>query len=38
MASALHPQTVLATKYAGAPLTDPFGYLLRLRTADNNWY
>ena len=33
MASALHPQTVLATKYAGALLTDPFGYPLRLRTA-----
>jgi DMSO/TMAO reductase YedYZ molybdopterin-dependent catalytic subunit len=33
MASALHPQTILATKYAGAPITDPFGYPLRLRTA-----
>ena len=33
MASALHPQTILATKYAGAVLTDPFGYPLRLRTA-----
>jgi DMSO/TMAO reductase YedYZ molybdopterin-dependent catalytic subunit len=33
MASALHPQTILATKYAGAPLADPFGYPLRLRTA-----
>jgi DMSO/TMAO reductase YedYZ molybdopterin-dependent catalytic subunit len=32
MASALHPQTILATKYAGAPITDPFGYPLRLRT------
>lgn len=33
MASALHPQTILATKYAGEPITDPFGYPLRLRTA-----
>jgi DMSO/TMAO reductase YedYZ molybdopterin-dependent catalytic subunit len=33
MASALHPQTILATKYAGAPIADPFGYPLRLRTA-----
>lgn len=33
MASALHPQSILATKYAGAPITDPFGYPLRLRTA-----
>src|SRR5712675_1768099 len=33
MASALHPQTVLATKYAGQLITDPFGYPLRLRTA-----
>jgi DMSO/TMAO reductase YedYZ molybdopterin-dependent catalytic subunit len=33
MASALHPQTILATKYAGSPITDPFGYPLRLRTA-----
>jgi DMSO/TMAO reductase YedYZ molybdopterin-dependent catalytic subunit len=33
MASALHPQTILATKYAGDPITDPFGYPLRLRTA-----
>jgi hypothetical protein len=32
MASALHPQTILATKYAGEPITDPFGYPLRLRT------
>jgi DMSO/TMAO reductase YedYZ molybdopterin-dependent catalytic subunit len=32
MASALHPQTILATKYAGQLLTDPFGYPLRLRT------
>jgi len=33
MASALHPQTILATKYAGQLITDPFGYPLRLRTA-----
>lgn len=33
MASALHPQTILATKYAGEPITDPFGFPLRLRTA-----
>jgi DMSO/TMAO reductase YedYZ molybdopterin-dependent catalytic subunit len=33
MASALHPQTILATKYAEAPIADPFGYPLRLRTA-----
>jgi DMSO/TMAO reductase YedYZ molybdopterin-dependent catalytic subunit len=32
MASALHPQTILASKYAGALLADPFGYPLRLRT------
>lgn len=33
MATALHPQTMLATKYAREPITDPFGYPLRLRTA-----
>lgn len=33
MASALHPQTILATKYAGEPITAPFGAPLRLRTA-----
>ena len=33
MATALHPQTLLATSYAGAPITDPFGYPLRLRTS-----
>ena len=33
MATALHPQTLLATRYAGAPITDPFGYPLRLRTS-----
>ncbi len=33
MASALHPQTLLATKYAGETLPDPFGFPLRLRAA-----
>jgi DMSO/TMAO reductase YedYZ molybdopterin-dependent catalytic subunit len=33
MASALHSQTILATKYAGEPITDPYGAPLRLRTA-----
>jgi len=33
MPSALHPQTMLATKYAREVLTDPFGFPLRLRTA-----
>jgi DMSO/TMAO reductase YedYZ molybdopterin-dependent catalytic subunit len=33
MACALHPQTILATKYAGDVITDPFGYPLRLRTS-----
>ena len=33
MPSALHAQTMLATKYAGDPLADPFGFPLRLRTA-----
>lgn len=33
MASALHPQTILATHYAGEPITDPFGAPMRLRTA-----
>ena len=32
MASALHPQTILASKYGGALLGDAFGYPLRLRT------
>src|SRR6201997_2524887 len=38
MASALHPQTILATKYAGAPLADPFGYPMRLRTSTKLGY
>ncbi len=33
MATALHPQTLLARKYAGETLADPFGYPLRLRTS-----
>ena len=33
MATALHPQTLLATAYAGQTLADPFGYPLRLRTS-----
>jgi DMSO/TMAO reductase YedYZ molybdopterin-dependent catalytic subunit len=33
MATALHPQTMLATRYAKEYLGDPFGYPLRLRTA-----
>jgi DMSO/TMAO reductase YedYZ molybdopterin-dependent catalytic subunit len=33
MATALHPQTILATKYAGEPIADPYGFPLRLRTA-----
>lgn len=33
MATALHPQTLLATGYGGDTLDDPFGYPLRLRTS-----
>jgi DMSO/TMAO reductase YedYZ molybdopterin-dependent catalytic subunit len=33
MATALHPQTILATKYARESITDPFGFPLRLRTS-----
>ena len=33
MPTALHRQTILATKYAKEPITDPFGFPLRLRTA-----
>ncbi len=33
MATALHPQTLLATRYARDDLADPFGYPLRLRTS-----
>lgn len=33
MQTALHAQTILATKYAKETVADPFGYPLRLRTA-----
>ena len=38
MATALHPQTLLATKYGGETLADPFGYPVRLRTATKLGY
>ena len=38
MATALHPQTLLATRYAGETLADPFGYPLRLRMATKLGY
>src|ERR1700744_740857 len=38
MATALHPQTILATKYAGDHLADPFGYPMRLRTSTKLGY
>jgi DMSO/TMAO reductase YedYZ molybdopterin-dependent catalytic subunit len=38
MPTALHPQTILATKYAGEAITDPFGYPLRLRTSTKLGY
>ncbi len=38
MACALHPQTILATKYAGEIIADPFGYPLRLRTSTKLGY
>jgi DMSO/TMAO reductase YedYZ molybdopterin-dependent catalytic subunit len=38
MATALHPQTLLATQYGGATLADPFGYPLRLRMATKLGY
>jgi DMSO/TMAO reductase YedYZ molybdopterin-dependent catalytic subunit len=38
MATALHPQTMLATKYAKEKLADPFGFPLRLRTATKLGY
>jgi DMSO/TMAO reductase YedYZ molybdopterin-dependent catalytic subunit len=38
MATALHPQTLLATQYAGETLADPFGYPLRLRMATKLGY
>jgi DMSO/TMAO reductase YedYZ molybdopterin-dependent catalytic subunit len=38
MATALHPQTLLATQYANATLADPFGYPLRLRMSTKLGY
>jgi DMSO/TMAO reductase YedYZ molybdopterin-dependent catalytic subunit len=38
MATALHPQTLLATQYGGETLADPFGYPMRLRTATKLGY
>jgi DMSO/TMAO reductase YedYZ molybdopterin-dependent catalytic subunit len=38
MATALHPQTILATKYANDIIADPFGYPLRLRTSTKLGY
>lgn len=38
MATALHPQTLLAMRYADEPLTDPFGFPLRLRMATKLGY
>jgi DMSO/TMAO reductase YedYZ molybdopterin-dependent catalytic subunit len=38
MATALHPQTLLATKYAREKIADPFGFPLRLRTATKLGY
>jgi DMSO/TMAO reductase YedYZ molybdopterin-dependent catalytic subunit len=38
MATALHPQTLLATKYAKETLADPFGYPLRLRMSTKLGY
>jgi DMSO/TMAO reductase YedYZ molybdopterin-dependent catalytic subunit len=38
MATALHPQTLLAIKYGGDTLADPFGYPMRLRTATKLGY
>jgi DMSO/TMAO reductase YedYZ molybdopterin-dependent catalytic subunit len=38
MATALHPQTLLATRYGGDTLADPFGYPVRLRMATKLGY
>lgn len=38
MATALHPQTLLALDYGGDPLADPFGFPLRLRMATKLGY
>jgi DMSO/TMAO reductase YedYZ molybdopterin-dependent catalytic subunit len=38
MATALHPQTMLALRYGGDTLADPFGYPVRLRMATKLGY
>ncbi|HVY15639.1 MAG TPA: molybdopterin-dependent oxidoreductase [Rhodopila sp.] len=38
MATALHPQTLLATQYGGETLADPFGFPVRLRMATKLGY
>jgi DMSO/TMAO reductase YedYZ molybdopterin-dependent catalytic subunit len=38
MASALHPQTILAMQYGGDALADPFGYPVRLRMSTKLGY
>lgn len=38
MATALHPQTMLATQYGGDTLADPFGYPVRLRMSTKLGY
>ena len=38
MATALHPQTLLALQYGGDTLADPFGYPMRLRMATKLGY
>jgi DMSO/TMAO reductase YedYZ molybdopterin-dependent catalytic subunit len=38
MATALHPQTILATRYANEVIADPFGFPLRLRTSTKLGY
>jgi DMSO/TMAO reductase YedYZ molybdopterin-dependent catalytic subunit len=38
MATALHPQTLLATRYAGETLADPFGFPVRLRMSTKLGY
>jgi DMSO/TMAO reductase YedYZ molybdopterin-dependent catalytic subunit len=38
MATALHPQTILATRYGGDTLADPFGYPVRLRMSTKLGY
>ena len=38
MATALHPQTILALDYGGETITDPFGFPLRLRMSTKLGY